>query len=74
MALVIYISTAIIAYATALVVYRLRFSKLAKFPGPPLAAATLWYEFYYDVICRGKYIFKVEEMHRTYGNLSMRYP
>ncbi|KAI9931714.1 hypothetical protein AWENTII_001649 [Aspergillus wentii] len=67
MALVFYISTAIIAYAIALVVYRLRFSKLAKFPGPRLAAATLWYEFYYDVICRGKYIFKIEEMHKTYG-------
>lgn len=48
-------------------VYRLLFSPLAKFPGPKLAALTLWYEFYYDVIKRGRYTWKIAEMHKQYG-------
>jgi ornithine cyclodeaminase/alanine dehydrogenase-like protein (mu-crystallin family) len=38
------------------------FGPLAKFPGPKLAAATLWYEFYYDVILKGRYSFKIKEL------------
>ena len=48
-------------------VYRLYFSPLAKFPGPKLAALTLWYEFYYDVIKRGRYTWKIAELHERYG-------
>lgn len=48
-------------------IYRLYFHPLAKFPGPKLAALTLWYETYYDVWQRGKYVYKIEEMHKKYG-------
>jgi hypothetical protein len=48
-------------------IYRLYFSPIAKFPGPKLAAATFWYEFYYDIILRGQYTFKVRELHAKYG-------
>ena len=27
------------------------------------------YEFYYDVVCRGQYIFKIRELHKQYGNI-----
>lgn len=50
------------------VMYSVYFGPLAKFPGPKLAAATLWYEFYYDVIKMGRYTFKIKEMHEKYGN------
>lgn len=48
-------------------IYRLYFSPVAKFPGPRLAALTFWYEFYYDVIKRGLYTFKIIELHKQYG-------
>lgn len=47
--------------------YSVYLGPLSKFPGPKLAAATLWYECYYDVIKRGRYTFKIKEMHEKYG-------
>jgi cytochrome P450 len=47
--------------------YSVYLGPLSKFPGPKLAAATLWYEFYYDVVLRGRYTFKIKEMHEKYG-------
>jgi hypothetical protein len=56
-------------YCIAGVIYRLYLSPLAKFPGPKLAAATLWYEAYYDVVKKGQYTFKIRELHKKYGEL-----
>lgn len=52
-------------------VYRIWFSPLSKFPGPKLAAATLWYEFYYDVVLTGQYTFKIKDLHQKYGCISL---
>ncbi len=57
-------------YLIGLAVYRLYLSPLAKFSGPKLAALTLWYEFYYDVIKRGRYTWKISELHKQYGERS----
>jgi hypothetical protein len=54
-------------YAVSLSIYRLYLSPLSKFPGPRLAALTLWYEFYYDVIKEGRYTWEIAEMHKKYG-------
>lgn len=50
-----------------IIVYRLYAHPLARFPGPKLAAATFFYEFYYDVIRGGMYIWEIERMHEKYG-------
>jgi hypothetical protein len=54
-----------------LAIYRLTLHPLAKFPGPKIAAATRWYEFYYDVVpsrsTGGHYHHEVERMHEKYG-------
>ena len=60
-----------VVYCISLATYRLYFSPLAKFPGPKLAALTLWYEFYYDVVKRGRYTWKIAEMHERYGSVAM---
>ncbi|KAK4466005.1 benzoate 4-monooxygenase [Cladorrhinum samala] len=48
-------------------VRRIWFSPLSKFPGPKLAALTLWYEFYFDFIKKGSFHWKIQDMHRKYG-------
>jgi hypothetical protein len=50
------------------------FGPLSKFPGPKLAAVTSWYEFYYDVILKGRYTFKIKEMHQKYGEIFISVP
>jgi hypothetical protein len=46
---------------------RLVISSLCNIPGPRIAAATGWYECYYDVFKPGQYAFKIKEMHDMYG-------
>ncbi|KAJ5040206.1 hypothetical protein NUH16_010008 [Penicillium rubens] len=56
-----------VTYGVWLATYRLWLSPLAHFPGPKLAALTMWYEFYYDSFLEGQYTFRIAEMHRKYG-------
>ncbi|KAG6039634.1 hypothetical protein E4U41_002383 [Claviceps citrina] len=56
-----------VLYYVALIVYRLCFHPLARIPGPKLAAATSWYEFYYDVVGRGVFCWEIKRMHDLYG-------
>lgn len=62
-----------LVYLVLLSGYRLYWSPLAKFPGPRLAAVTLWYEFYYDVVKRGRYTWKIAELHAQYGPPPIEY-
>ncbi|KAL8708835.1 MAG: hypothetical protein Q9220_006291 [cf. Caloplaca sp. 1 TL-2023] len=54
-------------YVLGLYTYRALFDHLSHVPGPKLAAATLWYEFYYDVVKKGKYTWEIGKMHEKYG-------
>ncbi|KAK5054451.1 hypothetical protein LTR84_001341 [Exophiala bonariae] len=56
-----------LAYLVALVIYRLYFHPLAKFPGPKYAAVSRWHEYFYDVHLQGKFIFYIEGLHKKYG-------
>lgn len=56
-----------LAYFAFIVVHRLYFSPLSGFPGPKLAAATSWYEFYYQYWLNGQYVFQIEKLHKKYG-------
>lgn len=58
----------LITWAISGAIYRVYFSPLSKFPGPKLAAATLWYEFYYNIYQGGMYIWQIQKMHEKYGN------
>ena len=63
-----YLTIAWSLYWLSVFIYRVYFSPLAKFPGPKLAAATFWYEFYYDVYPnKFQYLWKIKELHEQYG-------
>lgn len=72
----VYAVCALLVYTVYGAIYRLFLSPLAKVPGPRLAALTEWYEFYYEVIKRGRYTWKIAELHEEYGiraDLSIQY-
>lgn len=54
-------------YACTIVLYRLFLHPLRKIPGPWLAAATGWYEFYQDIILNGHYVKEYPKLHDRYG-------
>ena len=47
--------------------YRLFLHPLASIPGPPLAAITRLYAFYFNVIQGGKFYLEIERLHHVYG-------
>lgn len=65
--LVIYGISGVIIWLALRSIYRLYFHPLSKFPGAKLAAITSGYEFYYNVIKSGTYIWEVERMHKVHG-------
>lgn len=62
---------ALIVYVILLYFYRAFLDPLSRFPGSKLAAATLWYEFYYDVVKKGRYTWEIARMHEKYGKYSV---
>ena len=52
-------------------IVRLYLHPLSKFPGPRAAALSRWYEIYYDVIQRGRWIKQFPELHEQYGTTTV---
>lgn len=61
---VLFLGTSWLLYGA---VWRLYLSPIASFPGPRFAALTFWNEFYYDVVCKGRYTWKIADYHKKYG-------
>jgi hypothetical protein len=55
------------SYSFIFCIQRLFFSPISHFPGPKLAAISFWYQFYYDVVQGGQYVWKIRELHNQYG-------
>jgi hypothetical protein len=64
---VVALSLCALLSTAAIVIRHLYFSPLSKFPGPKLAAATLWYEFYFNIVRGGIFMWEIERMHAKYG-------
>jgi hypothetical protein len=67
-----FLTLAFVLYIMGVIVYRLYFSPIAKFPRRFLARVTNYYEFYYNVIGKGRYWVKIDEMHKKYGMVVSR--
>ncbi|KAI1455526.1 cytochrome P450 [Annulohypoxylon moriforme] len=67
--LLTYLPLIIIIGSLSVVLYRLTFHPLARFPGPILAASTGLYEAYYQCIHDGggRYWAEIQKMHQQYG-------
>ncbi|KAI1171810.1 benzoate 4-monooxygenase cytochrome P450 [Nemania sp. FL0916] len=64
----LFVAAAYLVYGIVIGIYRVHFSPLSKFPGPKLAAATFWYEFYYDLWPhKFQYMWKIQKLHEQYG-------
>lgn len=56
-----------LAYTIYVLTSRIFLSPLRNIPGPKLAALTSWYEFYFDAIQQGRFVWKVRDLHSEYG-------
>lgn len=63
----------LVIYITVKSIYRLYFHPLSKIPGPKLAAITSGYEFYFNVIKGGMFIWEIERLHEIYGQFYQSY-
>lgn len=54
-------------YSALKCIYNIFFHPLSHIPGPRLAAMGSFYEFYFDVIKDGTYLWEIEKMHEQYG-------
>ena len=50
-----------------LIIYRLYFHPLSRFPGPKLAASTSLFAAYYNLVLGGRFTRKLPELHGKYG-------
>ncbi|KAJ5710315.1 benzoate 4-monooxygenase cytochrome P450 [Penicillium malachiteum] len=57
----------IFLYVIGRSIYRLYFHPLRRIPGPKLAAVSHIYEFYFDILLGGQFMFEIARLHKQYG-------
>ncbi|GAB1741274.1 hypothetical protein NU219Hw_g6515t1 [Hortaea werneckii] len=59
----------LLVYLVALAVYLLYLCPLAKsrIPGPRIGSLTKFYEAWYETVQRGRFAFKLDDLHERYG-------
>jgi len=67
--LLLSLSAGIFAWFIGVVGYRAFFHPLAKVPGPPLAALTYLYVFYFNIGKTSRLYAHIEKLHERYGSL-----
>ena len=65
-------SLAAFAACLYLVLFRLWLGPLAKYPGPKLAALSQGYQFWFDVVKKGKLPWELIRLHDSYGKFTAR--
>lgn len=68
MVLQVVVTTAAL-YIGTLVIYRLFFHPLRNLPGSRLAACTIWYQYYVDIVLDGAWVDQLGIWHEKYGAL-----
>lgn len=63
----------LVIYNITVIIYRLHFSPLARFPGPMITAATPWYETAID-LWNHNFPRVLKKMHEKHGNSQIRSP
>jgi len=65
------IALVFLLYSVSSCFYRLYISPLSRIPGPKLAAATGWYETYFELFHKlgDQYLFHIQQLHREYGDI-----
>lgn len=68
-AICLFVPLAFFVYQISQCIYRLWFHPLAGFPGPKIAAATKWYEAYFDLRPQspGTFFRQLHRLHDIYG-------
>ena len=66
-ALLLYFFVGLVTWVTGVVGYRAFFHPLAKVPGPPAAALTYLYIFYFNVGKTSRLYAQIEKLHERYG-------
>jgi hypothetical protein len=59
-----------IAYAVYAVIYNVYFHPLAKFPGPPIAKATIYWKAYVECIQQRSFCHVLVDLHARYGEMA----
>lgn len=66
-------TAALLFYLITLAVYRVYLCPLAKskIPGPKLGALTKFYEAWYEIVQRGRFSFKLDDLHERHGEVGI---